>query len=96
MGITETHHPATDYARATTALSGSGGKNVDWEKSQLSMSQVATLCYAPIRARVGSDRGRTGTRHGDGLGFSGEVHCADSAFASCISITGGPHGRRWT
>ena len=41
MGIAETHHPATDDARATTASSSSGGKSVDWEKSQPSRSWVA-------------------------------------------------------
>ena len=33
----------TDDAGATTASRSSGGKNVDWEKSQPSTSQVATL-----------------------------------------------------
>ena len=42
-GIAETHHPMTDDAEATTASSGSGGKNVGWEKPQSSMPWVATL-----------------------------------------------------
>ena len=41
-GIAETHHPMADDARATTASSGSGGKNVDWEKPQPSTPWVAT------------------------------------------------------
>ena len=46
-------------------------------------------CYTLNRVRVGSGRGRTGTQHGNGLGFSGMDCCADSAFMSSIS---GPQG----
>jgi len=56
MGITEMHHPAMDDARATTTSSGSGGKNVDWEKSQSSTSQVAIQQPALTREAGGSTR----------------------------------------
>ena len=56
--------------------------HINWECKLEALAN----CYAPNRVWVRSDWGRTGTQHGDGLGFSGVVCCADSAFTSCISV----------
>jgi len=57
-GIAETHHPMTDDAGATTALSSSGGKNVGWEKPQSSMPQVETRQPALTRESKWQPQGR--------------------------------------
>jgi len=49
--IAETHHPMMDDAGATTASSGSGGKNVGWEKPQLSTPWVETPTTSPDKGK---------------------------------------------
>jgi len=50
-GIAEMHHPMTDDAGATTASSGSGGKNVGWEKPQSSMPRVESPMTSPNKGK---------------------------------------------
>ena len=53
-------------------------------------------CYAPNQVWVGSDWGRTGTRHSGRLGFSGMDRCTDLALMSGISEAQGAYGHQQT